>query len=403
MTFFTAISLACMWSCFLATLPVYAHAKSVLGTALPTASPRFVESEVGVDCALLFFGAPRGLNTHGFSSIQRNILQTNPTCHIYAHTFNFSEVDSRKRNNTSHNAEVDPNDVFLFGAGASLTPRKEFDKVVQLLLPFGGATLLSLAFTRDRYETKEDHNLRIRNLLRAYLSLEILWAGLPTPNPYHWVGIFRMDLEYKTPINIRGSEAVLPAWGYYGGVNDRGFYGKADYAHVWATGRLLRAWQAPYCGQTWRNSEQFLRDHLKEGCVLHRIKFATSAEWCMERTRSDGHVQHGDCDTRHLRGAAKYNFTFNSNCPASTHGRMYCEFLKMNLSQRRALYAQGCLNRMVGKEGNYRLDETVSTDTRIASHAPLKEYLATNKGLRSWCLFACWSSCQGCLAKCARK
>ena len=56
--------------------------------------------------------------------------------------------------------------------------------------------------------------------------------------PYARVGLFRIDVRYRSPIDLKDGDAVVPNWGDYGGMNDRLFYGARQHAKVWATGRF---------------------------------------------------------------------------------------------------------------------------------------------------------------------
>lgn len=127
------------------------------------------------------------------------------------------------------------------------------------------------------------------------------------------VGLFRLDVLFTHPIVI-GDEAelaVLPAMMYkpdkWNGMNDRLFYGRRDFAEVWATHRFTAStnyikWQQETFPQSTRrglHSEDFVR-YLTTvyGRMPLKIK-----DFCFKRLRSNGNVLDSDCKMLSYEGA----------------------------------------------------------------------------------------------------
>ena len=71
-------------------------------------------AEKGKDCALLFFGLIKSFPNLVLPSIRENVIQNNPSCDIFIHTYNFTNVPPNIRNNESiDDLEYRVNDVYL--------------------------------------------------------------------------------------------------------------------------------------------------------------------------------------------------------------------------------------------------------------------------------------------------
>ena len=82
------------------------------------------------------------------------------------------------------------------------------------------------------------------NMIKQWHSIERVWGAMERSGTrYERVGLFRLDVRYKDPIDIGHGAAMVPAfhselprW-----VNDRMFFGEYRYARQWATGRFPHA------------------------------------------------------------------------------------------------------------------------------------------------------------------
>ena len=193
-------------------------------------------TEKGRDCALLFFGLIKSFSNLVLPSIRENILQNNPSCDIFLHTYNFTNIPPNIRNNESKDdLEYRVNDVYLLTGNVVVEDvnfvYKKRGKDMSMVKKYSylgwGACCLST-----------------ENMIKQWHSIESVWnlmeetsAKMPL-SQYKRVGLFRSDILYITPINISDSRAALPAFSSWYGVNDRIFYGCYEHAKVWATMRF---------------------------------------------------------------------------------------------------------------------------------------------------------------------
>jgi hypothetical protein len=73
------------------------------------------------------------------------------------------------------------------------------------------------------------------NMIKQWHSIDRVWNAMAASGiTYGRVGLFRLDVLYLAPMSV-GPEvgaAVIPAWGSWGGLNDRMFIGDYQYAEV---------------------------------------------------------------------------------------------------------------------------------------------------------------------------
>ena len=84
-------------------------------------------NKASTSCALLFFGLPRCFRK-ARRSIQKYILNANPTCHIYLHTYNLTILPGNPRGNIPPSSEVDINDVYKLTNNVAITNMNDFYK-----------------------------------------------------------------------------------------------------------------------------------------------------------------------------------------------------------------------------------------------------------------------------------
>jgi len=137
-------------------------------------------------------------------------------------------------------------------------------------------------------------------MVKQWHSIERVWnLMLQADRNYTQVGLFRSDVFYTNPINIFDGDAVIPQMASCP-VNDRMFYGKFEYAKIWAThrfrnvpGYLERAANGLQnsFARGKLHSEFFMRDG-----VLHAMPVKVQRkDICFFRVRGTGAVLTRDC------------------------------------------------------------------------------------------------------------
>ena len=122
---------------------------------------------------------------------------------------------------------------------------------------------------------------------KQWHSIEAAWELMARHAKYARVGLFRLDVVYRTPIDISSlGDAVVPNFAHWTGVNDRAFYGSWDNARVWATQRiptLARYLSTPEGKRAGMHSESFMK-YLTKNMTL------AFASICFQRVRANGKI-----------------------------------------------------------------------------------------------------------------
>jgi len=206
----------------------------------------------GPKCALLFFGLPRLFRLVVFPSIERYILPFNSHCDIFIHTYNVTTISTVRSG--EKNGTISPSDTYLLTNNTFIESMGSF---------FSQRNLSEFRPYHSQDWGKCCEN--VDNLIKQWHSIEGVWKLMErhghkmkskdpnyhaTDHYYERVGLFRSDVVYLSPINISHGDAVVPEFLWPEAVakhkeddfvNDRMFYGKYDYAKVWATERFLFA------------------------------------------------------------------------------------------------------------------------------------------------------------------
>ena len=222
-----------------------------------------------VRCAVNFFGLPRAFESLVLPSIVKNIVAVNPDCDYYVHYYHTtSEAEGR----SGKGGVIDPTAVLLLR-----------DAVQKEAIRRGDAVLPIVEFTYDKEEdfwtkysdliekirtTKVDgkylyfpwaeksyrHPETTDNIVKMWHTIQSsfeLMEKFAASNgiEYDIVGMFRSDVVYVTPINIRdapkpsSSNELVPVtitdFGNFP-VSDRMIYGPRDAVKAWATQRFSR-------------------------------------------------------------------------------------------------------------------------------------------------------------------
>ena len=56
------------------------------------------------------------------------------------------------------------------------------------------------------------------NMIKQWHSIDAVWNLMNNTNHYDRVGLFRVDVKYKTPIDISDADAVIPNFQHWGGL-----------------------------------------------------------------------------------------------------------------------------------------------------------------------------------------
>lgn len=284
---------------------------SIATSSASTSPPAATTTSTKPSCALLFFGVPRLFRQAALPSIQRYIIETNPDCDIFVHTYNVTKL-TVSRNNESNGTLV-PRDIYMLHPKAA---QVEHVQNVQ--------KTRDLAFFRKHHHTGwGDCCSSTINMVKQWHSINGAWGLMEqyaqrNRKQYDRVGLFRLDVFYTHPIYVVNPsssdnevEAVVPSflwkeatpemysWNF---TNDRMFYGNYKYAKIWATKRFNTALK--YVNRTKTrtqtemlryeqgiHSESFMDYLLRDVPKVHKNPI------CFWRLRTTGVVRYDDCNT----------------------------------------------------------------------------------------------------------
>jgi len=177
------------------------------------------------ECALLFFGLAKHFNDIVYPSIKKYILNTNPDCDVYAHTYDIKEITNPR--NKEDRTPVNPLEVYSMTHNVVLDTLESVSKEIDF------------DYYHNHY--KQSGALfpySMDNSLKQWFSIQRVWESMPSK--YKRIGLFRLDVLYTEPIDIQNGDAVIPDFHPMRGLNDRCFYGLYKWAEIWATNRLKK-------------------------------------------------------------------------------------------------------------------------------------------------------------------
>jgi hypothetical protein len=276
-------------------------------------------------CALLFFGVPRMFREAALPSIQKYLIEPNPNCDIFVHTYNIT-VLTVSRNNESNGA-LFPRDVY------KLHPTAARIESVRNVLKMRDMTF----FRKHHHPGWGDCCSSTVNMVKQWHSISGVWTLMEhhaqkTKKRYDRVGLFRLDVFYTHPIYVvrpttiptstndpdttrappqeNGDEqAVVPhfLWVtatpehyFWNFTNDRMFYGNYQYAKIWATQRFDRVRKYIHRNKTRSKMEMMRYDkgiHSESfmDYLLRDIPRVHKNPICFWRLRTTGAVRYDDC------------------------------------------------------------------------------------------------------------
>lgn len=244
-------------------------------------------------CALLFFGLVVEFESLVYPSIKRHILDRNPDCDIFLHTYNITTLPYNPRN--GGNSDGTLLNVSQVTQLTSEEGHVQFESMDSFFQHRQG----DLDRTRVNYsnvwgECCISHD----NMIKQWHSIKAVWdlmeahadkeqkkmsSSTTQEGPYYeHVGFFRLDVYYVAPIDISNSIAVIPDFANWP-INDRLFYGKYTFAEMWANRfRFVPTFEKNYMGGGGLHSETFLQNLLEH----HEIPYEESPDICFLRVRS---------------------------------------------------------------------------------------------------------------------
>lgn len=262
-------------------------------------------------CALLFFGLIKSFDV-ALPAIQQNIINENPFCDIYVHTYNLTKMPVNARNNEFNQRPLCPNDAFKLSQHAVIESMENFYQKREAFLnrtrPYSHKRFWGPCCVSHDNMIKQWHSIEgAWNLMRqhektivkrtvASKSTTSVANHESTDLYYEQFGFFRLDVYFVNKVNIFDSNASLPSWGRYRGFNDRLFYGNRKTAEVWAhrfdfaddfEKRYLKKWPAIPDGY---HSEYYLHS------LFHHHNISVQEKpICVWRIRSNKSLSIKDC------------------------------------------------------------------------------------------------------------
>jgi hypothetical protein len=241
--------------------------------------PKSTAANLEKDCALLFFGLAKKFKKLVLPSIRKYILNYNPNCDIYAHTYDLHKI-TNPRNGEKNNV-VHPLEVYSLTNNVVLDTLESVSKVRN----FEYYHKFSLDFTPSPYHTIGP--ISMDNMIKEWHSIERVWNSTK-PFKYKRVGLFRLDVQYQEPIIITNGDAVVPNFEDFGYVNDRAFYGLYKWAKIWALTRFHQVEAQAKRNQNDLMAEKFL------AYVLRDVPYEKKS-MCFWRVRANGKIKNQDC------------------------------------------------------------------------------------------------------------
>ena len=226
-------------------------------------------------CAINFFGLPRAFESLVLPSIVKNIVAVNPGCDYFVHYYHMTKEAAGR---SGAGGFIDPTAVLLLrdavhqearrhGNDDDELPIVEFvhDKEKDFWIRYS-ELIEKIRTTRvdGKYlyfpwkETTYKHPDTTDNIVKMWHTIQSSYELMESVAAskgieYNIVGMFRLDVVYVTPINIRDAttttqqshpnNALVPAtianFGNFP-VSDRMIYGPCDAVKAWATQRFAR-------------------------------------------------------------------------------------------------------------------------------------------------------------------
>ena len=299
-------------------------------------------------CALLFFGRVIHFKSTILPSIQKNIIQPNKHCDIFLHTYNITVVPKNPRSSETGLSTTNITEAYLLVANNNNDVDDHI--VFESMESFYSKRAQDVNRTRQNFhEGYGECCISHDHMMKQWNSIEGAWdlmrshekkilSGLSSDvtnskddendRYYKYVGLFRTDVFYLTPIEVSGAVAVVPKFTSAFGFNDRMFYGKYEWAKVWATKRfgfipefekryMIHPEQVRVPPVAGFHSEFFLKNLMNH----YKVPVMKSTRECFLRVRSGPKILKSDCkEYSEYNSIDKVNIYLSKNVTLVTKG-----------------------------------------------------------------------------------
>lgn len=262
-------------------------------------------------CALLFFGLVKDYRELILPSIRRNILELNPRCDIFLHTYNITNVPMNARSAETMGSPIRVDDAYLLTDNIVTDTITEFwdkrGKIVNYTQkhhhePWGPCPPCTSHnnMIMQWHSIKAVWDLMVQHEQKILFGREHEYQNHHANSENHYyeqIGFFRSDVYYPSPISIFEHSAGLPRFASNAGYNDRLFYGERRYASIWAdrfsfVEEFIQKHMHRWIGHKGFHSETFVGALLKS----NRVPVHENSNICVWRVRSGMRVSINDCD-----------------------------------------------------------------------------------------------------------
>lgn len=162
------------------------------------------------------------------------MIDKNPTCDIFIHTYTLKDGFSNPRNKEKR-VPVDSRDVVALNATGTMITNVPTTAQMEHFLGINITVALLKHFPPKKSGWFYPDSML--NMFKQWISIQLVWSLMPAK--YCRVGLFRLDTRLENDVNIFDGEAVVPDFMNWKGhfTNDQLFYGLYKYGDAWATTR----------------------------------------------------------------------------------------------------------------------------------------------------------------------
>ena len=289
-------------------------------------------------CAINFFGLPRAFESLVLPSIIKNIIAVNPGCDYFVH---FYDMTKEAKGRSGAGGMIDPTAVFpLRDAVHYEATRQGNDDALPIvefisdkeedfwskhseLIERIRTTRVDGKYLYFPWKAKSYTFETTNNIVKMWHTIQSSYelmerVAASKGIEYNIVGMFRLDVLYVTPINIRDTTklnhpdndmvpATITNFANYP-VSDRMIYGPRAAVQVWATQRFSRLESHVKFMQNnepgWgMHSERFVNDTLFP-LIRNITTIRQHPTICFFRARADETVWVNDCSNKNSKIAA---------------------------------------------------------------------------------------------------
>ncbi len=280
-------------------------------------------------CAILFFGLVKHFKDLALPAIQKNIIDPNPSCDVFLHTYDIDRVPENERNHESNavRVRIDPAEAYLLTDNVLIEPMEVFEQkrgdFLDHTRKYHHSRWGECCGSHDNM-IKQWHSIdAVWNLMRQHEEKllhqtnssadEALLAHKGDNHYYRQIGLFRSDVFYVNAVDIFNSDASIADFAHFTGYNDRMFYGSYDNAAIWAD----RFGFSPIFEERYmeeRDDTEWVYDgyhsefYLKNLMMHHDVSIDMQ-DVCVWRIRNGKRLQVSDCDEKddYSPGLRKYS------------------------------------------------------------------------------------------------